>query len=193
MSILFQIDKIITKYINSLNAFGSAFDRLMKIMSDDRFLIFLLTVSIFIVAISFYLLWKRIGISKRLQSYFIFESLRFLLLVGISTVIVQVIKQLAHRARPYEADLEIILRQSVDLSDSATSMPSAHTALAFILTFFFIFGDYPKTIKVTFIILAILIATSRIYLGMHFFSDILVSILITLSLVVSFNIYQKKI
>lgn len=88
---------------------------------------------------------------------------------GASVFIINtIIKKIVKRERPYIADNNI----TALVSESSYSFPSGHSSSAFlaatILTFYF-----PKY-RVWFFILAFLIAFSRVYVGVHYFSDVLV-------------------
>jgi len=90
---------------------------------------------------------------------------------GLSFVLALLINQLIllflHRVRPYDAGVtHLLVAPSAD-----PSFPSDHAAAAFAIACSFL---HVKTMArgVIFIVLAILIAFSRVYVGIHFMSDI---------------------
>lgn len=111
-----------------------------------------------------------------------------LLTMVISTLI---IKPLVLRARPFDVSPEVF-KLIVDPGDS--SFPSGHTSNMFALAFSLYFASHPRykqgifdsdrearlihTISKFAIILAFMVGLSRIYLGVHYFSDVLAGALI---------------
>lgn len=108
-----------------------------------------------------------IGANMRELSYEIIVSL------VLSTLIVQILKRIFSRSRPYWI-LKNLNTFGIDLSDY--SFPSGHSTAAFTLAIT-VGLNYPG-IKVLVIALAVLVAISRIYLGVHYPTDVLAGILI---------------
>lgn len=85
----------------------------------------------------------------------------------VVTAIVQGIKRIATRIRPYDAFDEVVpLRTERDFS-----FPSGHTAAAFSCAF--TLSNLVTQITVPIFAVALLIAYSRIYLGTHYPSDVI--------------------
>ena len=78
------------------------------------------------------------------------------------------------RKRPYIKHRLTISRLIVP--PDKFSFPSGHTAGAFVI--FFCINSYLPSISWIFLILAILVGISRIYLGVHYFTDVLFGILL---------------
>ncbi len=93
--------------------------------------------------------------------------------IGISTAVSLLLKVIVQRARPFQAGLVSLLpalqEKSYDIWNF--SFPSNHSMLAFCVVPI-LAKQYPKLKKV-WIGIAVLIAFSRIYLGLHFFSDVI--------------------
>lgn len=92
------------------------------------------------------------------------------------------IKILVDRTRPYEviSGLDILIKKPVD-----ASFPSGHTALAFTFTTVLLLSlplimekKIARRISIAFIILSVLIAMSRLYVGVHYPSDVLGGLLL---------------
>ncbi len=104
-------------------------------------------------------------ISKKTR-YVGFVALFSLLLSHISVNFI--LKDLFHRARPFAAfpDMELLIGKL-----ESYSFPSGHTAASF--AFAFVFGKYfNNKYSILTYILAILISFSRLYLYVHFASDV---------------------
>lgn len=105
--------------------------------------------------------------------------------LAISSIIVQILKRLFSRNRPYWI-IENLNTYGIDLRDY--SFPSGHTTASFCIAVIF-FLNYIN-IGIGFLILAFLIAISRIYLAVHYPTDVLAGIIIgtITSLIVHYKI-----
>lgn len=99
-----------------------------------------------------------------------------LISLGICALIVNVsLKPLIQRARPFEEINGIILLIKTPLD---RSFPSGHTAASF--TMVYIFFRHIRRFFLPIVITAIMISISRLYLNVHYPTDIIASIIIGL-------------
>ena len=96
---------------------------------------------------------------------------------------VHILKRLINRKRPYEklAGIENLVEPF-----ESYSFPSGHTTASFAAAVTLSFA-FPQ-LSILFIFTALLVAVSRIYLGVHYPSDILIGIVI--ALIFSFSIHS---
>jgi len=123
----------------------------------------------------FYLLGKGWVLIPIFIGLFIFQkaSLKvFLYTMGISTILVEVLKKLTKQPRPATLLEDVYLLEPLHLS----SFPSGDTAMAFALASFFLWLN-PK-LGFVFLVYAILIAYGRVYVGAHFPLDVFAGALI---------------
>ncbi len=100
------------------------------------------------------------------------------------TVVVKLIKEIVKRPRP-----EFILDLPIT-SHSLFSFPSGHTAAAFLIAV--LFSKYHPKYKYIFYTIAVLTAFSRIYLGVHYLSDVFFGAVIGI-LVAFFTLKYEKL
>lgn len=162
-----RMQKIIKKFdiffINLINKKmkTKTLDRFMYWITDRAGAIGVMKISLFLLVVGYFLseiLW-RIG----------FQTL---LSLGFGQAIIQIIKLLVKRQRPYQV-MEGINTYGIEMRDY--SFPSGHTAAAFTLATVMILNSW--RFWYLGLILAIIIALSRIYLGLHYPSDVCFSII----------------
>ena len=88
------------------------------------------------------------------------------------------LKQLIARPRPFVIDstIELIVK-----APQSYSFPSGHTSTAFALALVVIFSNCPKYIKITAFVWALIIGFSRLYLQVHFPTDVFFGALLGLA------------
>ncbi|MFA5797568.1 MAG: phosphatase PAP2 family protein [Candidatus Woesearchaeota archaeon] len=102
-----------------------------------------------------------------------------------STLIVYALKAITDRLRPF-----LLYHTQSIVSVSSSAFPSGHSAVAF-FTLPFLIKRYPR-LKGLWWTLAILVAFSRIYLGVHFLSDVIAGAIIGFSIGSIFVIVEDK-
>jgi undecaprenyl-diphosphatase len=94
--------------------------------------------------------------------------------IGATVLIGFLLKILVQRQRPYQEIISVAASRLIEESHNIWnfSFPSVHAILAFAVLPI-ISKEFPK-LKISLLILAILICLSRVYLGVHYLSDVLV-------------------
>ncbi|HUZ61911.1 MAG TPA: phosphatase PAP2 family protein [Hanamia sp.] len=166
--VLYQIDLHLLEFINH-----------ERIKPLDSFFIFITNTS-FIISFGipvFLLIYALITHWDRLKR----QSRLILISLGINTVVIEIIKQVVNRQRPYKVD-SFIEKLS---GGGSPSFPSGHTADAFLIaTALSILFSKQKVWLVLVWIWAFMVTYSRVVLGVHYPSDVFASMIISSSLAV---------
>ncbi len=102
------------------------------------------------------------------------KSWQLLLCLLLTTIVVQLLKYGINRPRPYE-----MIPGVQKLTDGGGgSFPSGHTADAFTVLAFFSLTNSSKYIQCILFFWALLVAYSRVYLGVHYVSDVCAAMVI---------------
>ena len=121
--------------------------------------------------ISLSLLFFLTGIIK--ENFNVLIGGEMILSLSLSHIVVHVVKRLANRPRPYKVISNI---KQIIIPLEEYSFPSGHTAAAFSLATTLSF-NFP-CLSVTILSFAILVGLSRVHLGVHYPSDVLIGGLI---------------
>lgn len=132
---------------------------------------------VFVIASAWWVKWPLFAVAggccdafkRRLPT----AALAVSLAAGIAEGLTALLKQITERARPPLADPSI--EALVSLPES-TSFPSGHAASAFAAAT--VVGVLYPRLRAPLIALAVMVALSRVYLGVHFWSDIFVGSLL---------------
>lgn len=100
-------------------------------------------------------------------------ALRALAAAAIAGLVVTLLKETTERARPPLADPAL---DPLGVVPDSTSFPSGHSATAFAAAIA-VGMAYPR-LRVPLLALAAIVALSRVYLGMHYWSDVVVGSLL---------------
>lgn len=175
LNLLNIFDQIVTTSFSSLfphNIFFNYFFSFFSLKGSSILVWLLVMLTVLILEER-----KNPGITKRDKKFIILFSLSFLLMFIISDII---LKNIFLRPRPISIirsgnptpTYGTVLNRSLSICPTDFSFPSAHAATAFaaaaVLTFF------DKKRRWFYYLVAILISYSRIYLGCHYFFDVIV-------------------
>ncbi len=108
--------------------------------------------------------------------------------LGISQIIVHSLKRIMSRERPYKI-IEQLNTFGIDLSDY--SFPSGHTTASFSLAASLSLNMPRFTVYV--LLLALIIAISRVYLGVHYPSDVAAGIILGVGSALMVHFYLLKL
>lgn len=153
IEILKRVDNTILRWIN-VNFRNKTFDKIMPIITSAG------NLGIIWIIISVLLMTKK--------DYRLLGQMMLIALI-ITTILGEgIIKHIVKRKRPFygDDDKELLISRPITYS-----FPSGHTASSFAVAAVFIKTDNAASLEI--ILLASLIAFSRIYLGVHYPSDVI--------------------
>lgn len=161
-----NINLIESKWVLMINQYHqTSFDRIINFISD------LATPLLIIIAL---LGLVRFKIAK--QNTYRNFSYYLIIAFAMNAILSFIVKNIVCRERPFHVN-EVITKLG---SGGSFSFPSGHSADAILLGLVILYFFDTKSIRVFAIFWMILIPLTRIYLGVHYFSDVLGSICIAL-------------
>ncbi len=157
----FYLDKTLVSYVSLLR---SAF-----LDNIFLFITFISSEIIIFLALTALFVWKE---KKRRWIFPLWLTL------GISAIVSFILKITIQRERPFQLGIVSLLPALQEASHDIWnfSFPSSHAVFAF-CAIPILSKQYPKLKKV-WVAIAIIIAFSRVYLGLHFFSDVIAGAII---------------
>ncbi len=151
---MYKFDAAITEWINSLSG-NSLLDHVLITISN-------IGVPLLILAVAAQ--WWSGSERTKTRHILIAAGLTFLIGLGIN----QIILLFEHRIRPYDTGVTILL---IDRSGDP-SFPSDHATASFAIAAAFLIHGLPKR-GLFFLLAAILVSFSRVYIGTHYISDVM--------------------
>jgi undecaprenyl-diphosphatase len=152
---MYALDVAITQAINSLSEKSAIVDFLM---------IWVSAIGVFALVLAVAGQWWRASDREHLRHVLLATGLSFLLGLAAN----QLILLLVHRVRPYDAGVtHLLIARSAD-----PSFPSDHATAAVAIAAAFLLHGMRRA-GFWFLAAALLVMTSRIYIGTHYFSDVL--------------------
>lgn len=166
MQLLETLQNLDTDVLRALNQAGSnvALDALMTAFT--------------VMGISFVMATFAIGLWLRGRKDL---AIDYIVMIAIASILAEVIKLLTDRQRPFDSLQNVNTISTLGLtSASGPSFPSGHAARAFAVAALLSFGRRPRIYAIS-LAIAALVAISRIYLGLHWPSDVLFGALLGVS------------
>ncbi len=131
---------------------------------------------------------------NKLENYknYIFNIISLFFVSGIA---VSILKRVFGRARPYvyfNPNIFNVFNFDILFNSKFHSFPSGHTMTIWTTIWFLSFHIKNKLFKFCLFLLGSIVGLSRIYLSYHWFTDIIVSIIISYFIVKAFMKFSKK-
>lgn len=173
MSELHQVEMIVNLLLQSIGSWGlSSFVILMQFFS------FLGTEEFFLIVFPFLFWCIDPGMGFRTGLLLLFST-------GINTPL----KLIFHQPRPYWIDTRV----RAFASESSFGLPSGHSQNAVAIWGFFSLATPRSWLKILLYLTIFLIGLSRIFLGVHFLSDVLVGWLLGALILIAFLRLEKDV
>ncbi|SCB32084.1 phosphatase PAP2 family protein [Rhizobium multihospitium] len=151
---MYKLDAAITGWINSLAGNG-LLDQVLITISN-------IGVPLLILAVAGQ--WWSGSERAHTRHVLVAAGLTFLIGLGIN----QIILLFDHRIRPYDAGItRLLIERSTD-----PSFPSDHATASFAIAAAFLIHNLPKR-GLFFLVAAVLVSFSRVYIGTHYISDVM--------------------
>ena len=172
-----------------------AFVNLFYVLVSDYLYLVYIVIIIVLFFVSF-VEYEKFEFLKKYSSFFeFFKKYRFILIVALlsgclTQITVNVLKVLVARPRPYET-FPALIHIFSHLSTSS-SFPSGHTASAFGFLLPIILYQNKSWKKVPILLIPIAVGFSRLYLGVHYLSDVISGMIIAVVFVVGTAIIMFK-
>ncbi len=171
MDKIISLDYLLTNFLNRLTPHNTFFDYFFSFFSlkGSSILIWILIIVIVVILEE----RKNPEISKKDKKFIFLFSLSFLLTFLLSDI---VLKNIFQRPRPFTTIFNNLQLFSTFSCPTDFSFPSAHAATAFAAATILVYFD--KKRRWFYYTVAILISYSRIYLGCHYFLDVIAGAII---------------
>lgn len=180
MAFLLQFDRSIFVWINT-DWTNSIFNLMMPWITHlgDPTIVWLWILCIALLRVRHFARSTKKALSNRQQQrlfvrFGLFFCLFLAVIYGVNAGLCECLKLLFNRPRPFEQQ-NVILRVSSNIAANLCdngSFPSGHASNAFMVAAFL--SEFIQNKRIVFYGLAVLLALSRIYLGVHFPSDVFV-------------------
>jgi len=106
----------------------------------------------------------------------------------LSSVTVGILKNTIRRKRPFETIIEL---ESLKIGVDQFSFPSGHTSAAFCIAVMSALVTSGHGVSLIYLVLAFLVALSRVYLGVHYPSDVITGAFIGSFFAVTVNLFRS--
>lgn len=134
-------------------------------------------------AMGFLLAFAFLPIS-RINDFSLYTAIALML----SSVTVGILKNTFRRKRPFETIIEL---ESLKIGVDQFSFPSGHTSAAFCIAVMSALVTTGNVVSLIYLALAFLVALSRVYLGVHYPSDVITGAFIGSFFAVMVNIFRS--